>query len=364
MLKPTEKILIIDDETFYIDVLVELLAQKFVVSVAKNGEQGLERIRRGFLPDLILLDVLMPGLDGYQVCQQLKAMPETKDIPIIFLTVKSDVESEIHGFNLGAADYISKPFSLPIVSARVNTHMVLARMHKTLQQQNSQLEELVNQRTKEISRTQDVAIYCMASVAETRDNETGKHLRRTQHYIKLLAEYLREQGFYTAQLDNDFVELLFKSAPLHDIGKVGVPDAILLKSGPLDATEWQEMQKHSEYGRDAILKAEKEYGPSSFLSIAKEIAYNHHEKWDGSGYPRGLSGEQIPLSARLMAIADCYDALINKRSYKQAFSYQSAKEIILQGRGSHFEPALVDAFIALEASFIKIAQQFAEDEDE
>jgi len=361
MMDQKQKILIIDDEIFYIDVLVELLSEQFTVSVAKNGQQGLERIERGFIPDLILLDVLMPDMDGYEVCRRIKVNPHLQNVPVIFLTVKSDVESEVKGFALGASDYISKPFSLPIVKTRVNTHIALSHMHKTLHVQNIQLEEQVIERTREISRTQDIAMYCMVSMTETRDNETGKHIRRTQHYVKILAEYLKDNVKYKDQLDNEFIELLFKSAPLHDIGKIGVRDSILLKPGKLDATEWEEIKMHPEYGCNAILKTEKEFGPSGFLSIAKEIIYSHHEKWDGSGYPQGLSGEQIPLSARLMALADCFDALINKRIYKNAFTYQTAKQIILEGRGKHFEPAIVDAYIALEESFIQIAEQFAEE---
>lgn len=355
------KILIVDDEAFYIDVLVELLADKYAVAVAKNGQQALDRIEKGFAPDLILLDVIMPGLDGYEVCQKLKSNPITVEIPIIFLTVKSDVDSEVLGFNLGAADYITKPFSLPIVNARVNTHLALVKSQKKLQEKNLILEDSVNERTKEISRTQDVAIFCMATVAETRDNETGKHIRRTQHYVKLLANHLSKNSKYKDQLTPSYIELLYKSAPLHDIGKVGVPDAILLKPGALNDDEWKEMKNHSVYGLQAIEKAEIEYGSSSFLRIAKEIVYGHHEKWDGSGYPQGLSGQDIPLSARLMAIADCYDALINRRVYKQAFSFESAFNIMLEGRGTHFEPELVDAFVEIQSSFIEIAQKFADD---
>ncbi|MCL1098925.1 response regulator [Shewanella gelidii] len=357
-----DSILIVDDETFYIDVLVELLAGQYKVVVAKNGQQALDRIAKGFEPDLVLLDVVMPEMDGYQVCQALKDSPSTCDIPVIFLTVKSDVDSEIYGFDIGAADYIAKPFSLPIVKARVATHLDLSRAKKRLQAHNLLLEAKVIERTQEISRTQDVAIFCMATVAETRDNETGKHLRRTQHYVRLLANYLSQDPKYQEQLTPTYIDLLYKSAPLHDLGKVGVPDSILLKPSKLTPEEWELMKRHASFGLDALEKAEQEYGSSSFLAVAKEIAFGHHEKWDGSGYPLGISGDAIPLSARLMALADCYDALINRRVYKDAFSYESASEIILEGRGRHFEPAIVDAFIALQPQFIEIAQKFADDE--
>lgn len=360
--QPTSKVLIVDDEAFYLNVLVELLSLDYEVSVAKSGEQAFNRISKGFIPDLILLDVVMPDLDGYQICQQLKQDHKTSHIPVIFLTVKDEIEAEIQGFELGAADYITKPFSPPIIKARVKTHLALSRAHQHLQQHNQQLEAVVQERTAEISKTQDVAIYCMASLAETRDNETGKHIRRTQHYIKILSQYIQRQGLYPEILTTDYIELLFKSAPLHDIGKVGVPDAVLLKPGKLDAGEWEEMKKHAEYGKDAIDNAEQEYGSSSFLSVAKEIVYGHHERWDGSGYPEGISGRQIPLSARLMAVADCYDALISRRVYKPPFPHEKAAAIILEGRGKHFDPDIVDAFDVLQDEFIKIANLFNDEE--
>lgn len=357
-----ERILIVDDETFYISVLVELLGSNYEVSVAKSGEQALDRIAKGFMPDLILLDILMPGMDGYEVCRKLKSSAETRHIPVMFLTVKAEVEEEIFGFELGAADYITKPFSIPVIQARVKTHLALASANKSLKKHNEYLEAKVEERTQELSRTQDVAIYCMASLAETRDNETGKHIRRTQYYVKNLAHYLQQNSTYANQIDDAFIELLFKSAPLHDIGKVGVPDAILLKPGKLDIGEWVEMKKHTEYGKDAMENAELEYGTSSFLSIAKEIAYSHHERWDGNGYPEGLSGSQIPLSARIMSVADVYDALISRRVYKPPMTHEQATEIILKGRGTQFDPQIVDAFEKLQEQFIQIARHYQDEE--
>ncbi|PMH46564.1 two-component system response regulator [Vibrio sp. 10N.286.49.B3] len=357
-----DKILIVDDETFYISVLVEILGDEYHVSIAKSGEQALDRIAKGFIPDLVLLDILMPGLDGYEVCKKLKDSPDTSNVPVIFLTVKNEVEEEILGFELGAADYIIKPFSLPVIRARVKTHLALSAANKALTEQNHTLEAKVIERTAEISRTQDVAIYCMASLAETRDNETGKHIRRTQYYVKALAEYLRLHSTYADQIDGDYIDILFKSAPLHDIGKVGVPDAILLKPGKLNSAEWEEMKKHAEYGKLAMENAEHEYGTSSYLNVAKEIAYGHHERWDGSGYPQGLMGINIPLSARIMALADCYDALISRRVYKAAFSHEKATEIIKQGSGSHFDPQIVEAFEVIEEQFMKIADHFRDDD--
>jgi len=357
-----ERILLVDDEAFYIKVLVELLGSDYQITLAKSGAQALKLLEGDVLPDLILLDVLMPGMDGYEICQAIKADARTRDIPVIFLTVKSEVEDEVKGFRCGACDYIVKPFSPPIVTARVATHLALQQSRKALRNSNAQLEQRVQQRTREISRTQDMAIYCMTSLAETRDNETGMHIRRTQHYVRVLAEHLHSHARFSDQLNDEFIELLFKSAPLHDIGKVGVPDRILLKPGKLNPEEWQEMQKHAQYGKEALDNAEREYGASSFLSMAKDIAYCHHERWDGKGYPQALSGDDIPLAARLMALADCYDALISKRVYKPAFSFDDAADIIVKGRGTQFDPDMVDAFVALEAVFVDIARRFADEE--
>jgi putative two-component system response regulator len=356
--KEMPRILVVDDEKFYIDVLVNLLQDDYRVSVAKNGQAALKRAFSSAPPDLILLDVLMPDIDGYEVCRQLKENPKTHDIPVIFLTVKSEVDDEIKGFDVGAVDYISKPMSPPIVKSRVKNHLVLNQARKILQDQTRLLEQQVKERTMEICRTQDVAIYCMASLAETRDNETGNHIRRTQHYVRLLSEFLKTKPAFSDYLDDKTISLLFKSAPLHDIGKVGVPDSILLKPGKLDKDEWLIMQGHSQIGHDALYKAEQELGSSSFLEIARVIALTHHERWDGSGYPQGLKATDIPIAGRLMAIADVYDALISKRVYKEAFSHEKAVELILSEKGTHFDPDIVDAFEQLKDEFQRVAVTF------
>ncbi|MCF6324834.1 MAG: two-component system response regulator [Gammaproteobacteria bacterium] len=353
-------ILVVDDERFHLNVIVDLLSGEHKILVAKNGERALEIAASDPPPDLILLDILMPGMDGYEVCQKLKANAKTCAIPVIFLTVKRDVVDETHGFNLGAVDYITKPISPPIVRARVKTHLALKRALTELEQQKEHLEERVQERTLEIAHTQDVAIYCLASLAETRDSETGNHIRRTQHYVKALAEHLKDHPRFQQTLSDEVINLIYKSAPLHDIGKVGIPDRILLKPGKLDSDEWQEMKRHAAYGKDAINRAEQELGSTSFLAYAGEIALTHHEKWDGSGYPDGLKGDEIPISGRLMAISDVYDALISKRVYKPAFSHEKAVKIIIEGKGAHFDPDVVDAFLALEQEFVAIAKKFAD----
>jgi len=360
MTKTKSKILIVDDESFYIDVLVNLLKDEYNVVVAKNGEQALKRARSSTPPDLILLDILMPSMDGHEICCFLKQDPATCDIPVIFLTVKSEVDDEIKGFELGASDYIIKPVSPPIVKARVRTHLALDQARKELKAQNRVLEQRIQERTREIQQTQDVAIYCLASLAETRDNETGNHIRRTQHYVKLLATYLNDHPKFRHQLNDEFITLLFKSAPLHDIGKVGVPDRILLNPGKLEGEDWEEMKRHARYGRDAILAAEKDLGSTSFLCLAREVAYSHHEWWNGAGYPEGLQGDDIPLSGQLMAIADVYDALISRRVYKEPMPHEKAVAIIIGAKGTQFDPEIVDAFVTLQDEFNQIANQFAD----
>ncbi len=360
MTQERPKILIVDDEKFYLDVLMELLQDQFKIVVAKDGEQALRRAASEPRPDLILLDILMPDMDGYQVCERLKADPKTREIPVIFLTIKSEVADELRGFELGAVDYISKPMSPPIVQARVNTHIALSQARAQLANRNSELETKVRERTDELSRTKDVAIYCMASLAETRDTETGKHILRTQNYILCLARKLKDQGLYSDYLDDQTIELLYKTSALHDIGKVGVPDRILLKPGKLDSEEWEIMKQHARYGHDALLRAEQVLGSTDFLVMAREIAYTHHEHWDGSGYPQGLLGDAIPISGRLMAIADVYDALVNRRVYKEPYSHEYAVKTIQEASGVHFDPCMVDAFTTLADDFLHIAVELAD----
>ncbi len=355
-----QRILIVEDQRFYIDVLVRLLRDEYELIIAKHAEEALRRLAEDAPPDLILLDILMPDMDGYELCRRIKKMPDLEAVPVIFLTVKRDVDDEIRGFQLGAVDYITKPMSPPIVKARVKTHLDLKRGRERLSRYNQELEERVRERTHEVTRTQDVAIFCLASLAETRDNETGNHIRRTQHYIRLLAEYLKDHPGFRHALSEGAIELLFKSAPLHDIGKVGVPDRILHKPAPLDAAEWEEMKRHTHYGREAIERAEETLGTTNFLHVAKEIAYTHHEKWDGGGYPRGLRGEEIPVAGRLMALADVYDALISKRVYKEPIPHPRAVEMILAERGRHFDPVVCDAFARLSDEFLAISLRYAD----
>ncbi|WP_373976178.1 two-component system response regulator [Chitinibacter sp. SCUT-21] len=356
-------ILVVDDTPENLRLVSALLKDLYKVRVATSGMQALS-LAQASPPDLILLDIMMPEMDGYSVCQQLKRQPSTQDIPVIFLTARSEVDDETHGFELGAVDYITKPISPPILLARVATQLTLKHARDFLLDQNVFLEREVQLRTHQVQCVQDVTIMAMASLAETRDNETGNHILRTQRYVKALALKLKNIAPYDTLLTDELIELLYKSAPLHDIGKVGIPDHILLKPGKLSDAEFEIMKTHTTLGRDAIVRAESLLqGQNDFLRYAREIAYCHQEKWDGSGYPQGLKGEAIPLSARLMAIADVYDALISKRVYKPAFSHEKALEIMRQGRGSHFDPALCDVFLQMADEFAQIAQAFRDDHE-
>ena len=357
--KPIATVLVVDDTPDNLSLMGGLLRDHYHVKVANQGEKALKIAQGEQPPDLILLDIMMPGMDGYEVCRRLKANLHTRDIPVIFLTARADMEDERLGLALGAVDYITKPISPPILLARVATHLALKASADFLRDKSAYLEREVALRTLEVQAIQDVTIMAMTSLAETRDNETGNHIRRTQLYVKALAEHLRDHPRFAHVLTDRMVDLLYKSAPLHDIGKIGIPDAILLKPGKLTVQEFEIMKTHTTLGRNAIEEAERRLGMRvAFLSVSKEIAYSHQEKWDGSGYPEGLKGDAIPVSARLMAVADVYDALISKRVYKPAFPHEQACATIVKGRGTHFDPDMVDAFVEIAQDFLRISQRY------
>ncbi len=363
MIDATDKktVLVVDDTPDNIALVSALLKDVYKTKIATNGEKALSIAGAETPPDLILLDIMMPEMDGYEVCARLKESEQTRDIPVIFLTAKAQIEDEEHGLELGAVDYITKPISPPILLARVKTHLALKAAQDFLRDQNAILEQRVAERTQQLSAVQDVTILAMASLAETRDNETGNHIRRTQNYVRALAVKLKEHPRFSELLTDENIELLYKSAPLHDIGKVGIPDRVLLKAGKLTDEEFAIMKTHTTMGRDAIAAAEEKLDVThSFLRFAREIAYSHQEKWDGTGYPEGLSGDDIPLPARLMAVADVYDALISRRVYKPPFSHEEACRIIRDGRGTHFDPDVVDAFLEIADECSDIARRFVD----
>ncbi|CAK0750694.1 putative cyclic di-GMP phosphodiesterase VC_1348 [Gammaproteobacteria bacterium] len=351
------KILVVDDTPGNLQYLMEILRDSYTVATARNGVRALALANSSEKPEIILLDVMMHNMDGFEVCLKLKANPSTCSIPVLFITALNDEQSEVRGFTVGGVDFISKPFNSMRVKARIRTHLELKR-HK------DHLEELVVERTRELEQTQDITVQTLAALAETRDPETGGHIRRTQNYVSLLANHLHHHPRFAVLREVNMIKLLYKSSPLHDMGKVGVPDYILLKPGKLTDEEFVEMKKHAEYGWKTLTIALRQMGNNSFLRVAAEIAYTHHEKWDGSGYPRNLAGEEIPVSGRLMALADVYDALISRRVYKAAMSHNQATAIIVEGRCQHFDPDVVDAFIALQKQFRETAKQFADSDTE
>ena len=356
-------VLVVDDTPENITLMAGLLRDLYRVKVATSGEKALRIAAEDPPPDLILLDIMMPHMDGYEVCRRIKADERTRGIPVIFLTAKATVEDERIGLELGAVDYITKPISPPIVLARIRTHLDLKAAADFLRNKNAILEVEVARRTREIAAIQDVTVTALASLAETRDVDTGNHILRTQHYVKALAEELSGHPRFEAFLTPSNRELLFKTAQLHDIGKVGIPDRILLKPGRLTPEEFEVMKTHAVLGHDAIEHAEQRLGLNvEFLEMAKEIALSHHERWDGAGYPQGLVGERIPITARIMALADVYDALISRRVYKEPTSHEDAVAEIERGRGSQFDPDMTDAFLRINPRFREIAQRFADTE--
>ncbi len=350
-------ILVVDDTAENLAVLSDLLRPEFMVRAAKSGELALKLVRVLPQPDLILLDVMMPGMDGFTTLEYLRRDPRTRDIPVLFITALDRQEDQLRGFELGAVDYISKPILPQVVLARVRAQLALKQRRDLLRDQNAWLDAEVNRRMRENELIQTVGIRALAHLAETRDPETGNHILRTQSYVQLLARLLTDHPRFRTTLDDQYIDLLTRSAPLHDIGKVGIPDAILQKPGPLSPEEWVVMRTHARLGAEAIEQAERDaVTPVAFLDLAKEIARWHHEKWDGTGYPDGLAGDAIPVSARLMALADVFDALISPRVYKPALSSASARAIIEAGSGGHFDPDMAAAFLAHYEDFVAIAR--------
>ena len=354
-------VLVVDDVADNLALARALLRNQYDVKLAASGEQALTMVHSD-PPDLILLDIMMPGLDGYETCSRLKADERFRRIPVIFLTAKAEIEDEERGFSLGAVDYITKPLNPSLLLARVHTHLQLKQTQDALNERNEFLEAEIVRRVNEITLLQEVAITAMASLAETRDRETGGHIQRTVHYVKALAEHLRQQGFYEEVLTPEAICLMAKSAPLHDIGKMGIPDMILWKPAKLNSEEFALVQRHPLIGKRAIEGAEKLLGTSdSFLRYAKEMAYSHHERWNGTGYPENLAGEQIPVSARLMALADVYDAIISRRVYKDPMPHENAVEIIREESGKQFDPGVVQAFLTLADRFREISETFRDE---
>ncbi len=379
-MKPST-ILVVDDEPLNLAVMARLLNPHYRVLGARSGPSALALLAGGELPDLILLDVMMPEMDGHAVLARLREDARTRAIPVVFVTALSDEVNEEQGFALGAVDYIGKPIKPAVVLARVRTHLALKQAQDRLSTQNQWLETELAQRIRESQLAQDLTLCAMAELAETRDSDTGNHILRTQSYIRALGQQLQRQGLHRDELDDAQLDRIVKAAPMHDIGKIGIPDRILLKPARLDLDEFEIMKTHAQIGGQAIDQAVRkavamhaaEAGGADraaataeppaavrFLEVARTIAAHHHERWDGLGYPDGLAGEGIPLPARLMALADVFDALTTRRVYKAPWTLDDTLGYISAQSGRQFDPALVEALLAIRGEFATIMSRLAD----
>ncbi len=355
-------ILVVDDSPDNLHLLMRMLSvYAYKVRPVPNGELALQAAGRN-PPDLILLDINMPEMDGFEVCRRLKADLTLRDIPVIFLSALTDTQDKVKALALGGVDYMAKPIQFEELHARMQTHLQLRDLRRQLENHNQRLQELVQQQVKEISDGQLATIFALAKLAESRDDDTGKHLERTRAFCRMMAVRLAEHADYQDYITAVYVDQLYWASPLHDIGKVGIPDAVLLKPGKLTPDEFALMKQHTVIGARTLAAVRANYPRHAILNMGIAIARAHHEKWDGSGYPDGLQGGAIPLSARIMALADVYDALRSKRCYKEAFSHEQSLAIIVGSRGTHFDPAMVDAFLAIEGEFATIRREMDDQE--
>jgi putative two-component system response regulator len=346
------KIILVDDNPSNLRAGKNVLSEKYEVYTAPSAAKLFDLLN-DINPAMILLDIEMPEMNGYEAIKILKAEETTKDIPVIFLTGKTDTENELTGLELGAIDYITKPFQPALLLKRIEVHLLVEVQKKTLEAQrkelknfNDNLQKMVDEKTKTVLELQDAILKTVADLVESRDDITGGHIERTMRGVGFLAGALRDHPVYGREVALWDIKLLLQSSQLHDVGKIAISDSILQKPGRLTEEEFREMKKHTIFGIQIIEKIEASTNASDFLKYAKIFAGTHHEKWDGSGYPNGLAGEVIPLQGRIMALADVYDALVSERPYKKAFSRAEAVRIIQDGRGTQFDPVLTDVFVA------------------
>ncbi len=351
---PKATILVVDDLPANLRLLSEILQmESYRVQAFLHGRQALAAAAR-HTPDLVLLDINMPEMNGFEVCAQLKTDPRLREIPVLFISALAETDDKMRAFTAGGVDYLTKPFQAAEVLARVKTHLNLRRLQVELNLKNHHLEELVKEKVEEITESQMAMITALAKLAESRDDDTGTHIERTQIYCKLLAKRLSETPRYANRINQEFIDAIYFSAALHDIGKVGIPDHILLKRGPLSSEEYAIMQSHTIIGENTLLSARQKYPRNMLVNMGIAIVSAHHEKWDGTGYPNGLAGEEIPLSARILAVADVYDALSSSRPYKLALSHEESVRIIQQDSGKHFDPSVVAAFLDIQTDLADI----------
>jgi len=355
-----QKILVVDDDPAIVRIFRAILRADYCVEAVGSGEEALTLLPH-FQAGVVLLDLVLPGIDGFETCRRMKATPAGQSMQIIVVSGKSSRQDQLRAYDMKADDYIAKPIEVYTLCSRVRLHFQLrenllrtAAIRGEIESQNSELRQLAEQRAEEITATQDLAVFTLAKVAESRDQETGGHLLRMREYSQVLAEELHYSGPYSGQVDRQFLDDLYRSSPLHDIGKVGIRDEILLKPGKLTAQEFAVMRQHSTIGANILDQAVMGARGGGFLTMAALIARFHHERFDGSGYPAGLRGAMIPLPARIVALADVYDALTSARPYKRAFSAQHSREIIEAESGWHFDPVIVEAFQTRFDDFCRI----------
>jgi putative two-component system response regulator len=344
-------VLIVDDAPANLELLAGILRERGIEPRPVLSGKRAIMAAQADPPDLILLDINMPEMNGFEVYERLKADAALKDIPVIFITALMETADKLKAFSMGAVDYVTKPFQAEEVCARVETHLRLRKLQLDVETYNTHLEDLVQEKIKEISRSQMATIFALAKLAESRDSNTGQHLERVQALSRILACELREMPQYASIITDLYLENLCQAAPLHDIGKVGISDAILLKPGKLSPSEFDEMKRHAVFGAETLKSVQAEYPGNSFIEMGIDIAQSHHEKFDGSGYPCGLKGGAIPLSAAIVAVADVYDAMRSQRPYKSALSHAEATDFIIQSGGKHLSPDIVAAFARRAGDF-------------
>jgi len=351
------KILVVEDSKTDM-MLIKNMLYDYHLLFAYDGIEAMQVVERCPEIDIMILDLNMPRMDGFEVLQALKQNETYQNMTTLILTNYDETENEIRGLELGAVDYIRKPLNMGSLRKRIEVHLSLRRAHQSIAMQNAVLEERVLLRTRELEITRDVTIHALVGLLEARNIESSNHVKRTQWMIKILCEYLKTQNAYAEILNHDYITEIFQTAPLHDIGKVGIPDKILLKPGMLDLEEFEIMKKHTLYGVEALTHELDPDHTASFLKTAIDIVGTHHERYDGTGYPYGLIAEEIPLCGRLMSIIDVYDALTSERVYKTAVDHEQALKIIQNERGRQFDPNITDAFMEVENEIRKIKYKF------
>ena len=348
-----KNIILVDDDLTNLAIGSNALEEYHNVITLNSGARLLKMLEKK-IPDLILLDVDMPEMNGFETIAHIKSNKKLEHIPVIFLTAKSDSASELEGLSLGAIDYIAKPFSPPLLLKRIELHLLVESQRQELIEFNENLLAMVDEKTKTVVELQNAVLRTMAELVECRDDITGSHIERTQNYLRILIDALCKSGLYRDEVSSWDVELILQSAQLHDVGKIAIEDTILRKPGKLSEEEFEKIKTHTIFGEKVIERIKESTSDQAFLEQARILASTHHEKWDGSGYPRGLSGMEIPLQGRLMAIVDVYDALVSNRPYKKALTHKQSVDIIKNSSGVHFDPALVDLFLSVADEFNKV----------